>query len=527
MHQIFTGGVGANKYVPNVNDYVIVPETFEVFIVRSVNPQTLISVLQPISIHGMPTAPIENTIFGGAPVVATSHYLCYVDKSVTPYVMAVESRLMLPGSANRTAKVFKGIDLSSTGNVVSRVYDSSGNFISQSIQLEMALVDSHTNHAVKTVPPANTVENLLDGEELYLVVYNDAGHVTQKHKLIVENTSFIRSPNIGLKYISHISLNCPFMSPTQTDLISFPINVPLNALNLMGTVHYSDGSYLTLPVDGTKFELYGLGQHVSTIIGQQIDLVLTYNMSPGETAYAGVSSTANRITEPYQMVTVNPNNSYTVKLFCYPVWMGEFVGYELKFFMFNLDRNIWHDVTSHVQFSSSHGGYNPLQYGYVQTKSVSLNLRNVSMAYENFVHTQVISVTLFDRPELLMDSWTIDNEGSGVGGVYGNQVKAIKSGANQISIGCGCLDKAQWLSRVYQKTKPLVDTSRELGPVEPTHFAIHYGNTVQEFSVNEWNTVLNMQINIPLYSTIFIRFMKRYGTIDMQLSMAAMLVKPN
>lgn len=295
----------------------------------------------------------------------------------------------------------------------------------------------------------------------------------------------------------------------------------------MGTVHYSDGSYLTLPVDGTKFELYGLGQHVSTIIGQQIDLVLTYNMSPGETAYAGVSSTANRITEPYQMVTVNPNNSYTVKLFCYPVWMGEFVGYELKFFMFNLDRNIWHDVTSHVQFSSSHGGYNPLQYGYVQTKSVSLNLRNVSMAYENFVHTQVISVTLFDRPELLMDSWTIDNEGSGVGGVYGNQVKAIKSGANQISIGCGCLDKAQWLSRVYQKTKPLVDTSRELGPVEPTHFAIHYGNTVQEFSVNEWNTVLNMQINIPLYSTIFVRFMKRYGTIDMQLSMAAMLVKPN
>ena len=527
ISNVFTGGPGENRYVPNVNDYVIVPATFETFIVRSVDPQTWIPVLEPISPDGIPKAPIENTIFGGAPVVPTSHYLCYVDKSVTPYALSVESRLLLPGSANRFAKIFKGIDLSETGNVISRVYDSSGNFISQSVQLELASIDSHTNHAIKTVPPMSTVEDLLDGEELYLVVYNDAGHVTQKHKLLVENTSFIRSPAVGLKYISHISMSCAFMSPTHSDLINFPLNVPLNALNLMGNVHYSDGSTLQLPVDGTKFSILGLNQHVSAIVGQELDLVLRYTMSPTEAAYAGISADGHHITEAYKMVTVNPNNSYTVKLFAYPVWMGEFVGYELRYFLFNLDRNIWHDVTSLVRYSSSHGGYNPLQYGYVQTKSVSLNLRDVSMAYQNFVHTQMMTFTLYDRAELLSDSWVVDNETTGVGGSYGTGIRALKPGPSQLTIGCGAIDLNQWLSKVYLKTKPLVDVTRELAPVTPTHFVLHYGNMVQEFPIHQWNSTLNTQTDIPLYSTIFIRFIKRYGTIDMQLSMAAMLVKSN
>lgn len=525
MHQIFTGGPGANRYVPKVNDYVTDPPTFQTYIVRSVNPVTWVPVLEPIAPFGMPTAPVENTIFGGAPVVPTSHYLCYVDKSVTPHVMAVESRLMIPGSASRFAKVFKGLDLTDNTNVISRVYDSSGNFISQSIQLELASIDSHTNHAIKTVPPMNTVENLVDGEEVYLVIYNDSGHVTQKYKLLVENTGFIRSPSVGLKYISHISLKCAFMSPTLANQIDFPLNVPLNALNLMGQVHYSDGSILELPVDGTKFAMLGLNQHVSAIVGQKLNLDLRYTLSPGEHAYNGISNDGHHIVEPYDLVTVNPNNSYTVKLFVYPVWMGPLVGYELRFFLFNLDRNIYHDVTNEVHFSSSHGGYDPLRYGYVQNKSVSLNLRDISAAYKEFVHTQMITVTLYDRAELISDSWIVDNEATGVSSSYGVGIKALKPAISQLTIGCGCTTQEQWLDKVYKKTKPLVDQATELGPVTPTHFVLHYGNMIQEFPISQWNSTLNTQVDIPLYQTVFIRFIKRYGAMDMQLSMAAMLVK--
>jgi hypothetical protein len=232
----------------------------------------------------------------------------------------------------------------------------------------------------------------MDGEIVTAVVYSDTGHVVSKRQLLVENTSFIRSLNVSQKYVSHISLECPFLSQSVDNTIEFPLNVPLNALNMMGVVHYSDGSTLKLPVNGSKFTMHGVDQYVSSIVGQRVDLVLSYALSDNEVAYANTNVNGRYVTEAYFLLTTNPNNSYSIKLFGYPYFIDENNGYQMRWWLFNLDRNISFEVTPFVRFSENTGPYDPKGYGYLQRKSVSLNLRDVSAAFKPFIHTQLVDI---------------------------------------------------------------------------------------------------------------------------------------
>jgi hypothetical protein len=344
------GGVGASMYVPKVKDYVMDTETYTAYVVDNLDPVTLIPTLREIKPANMSfSLSTTDVLFGTGPGTASETYRVYIDKSVTPHVLSVDASLKVAGTQCQYAKIFKSTDVTSMGTVVSMVYDNSGNLITNNVPLELAAMDSHVNHTVKVVTPCYTTANLIDGELVTVVFYNTAGHVVHKRQLMVEVSSFIRSINLATKYISHISLDTAFLSPTLDHVINFPVNIPLNSLNMMGIVHYSDGSTLSLPVDGVKFKMHGLDQYVSTIVGQQVNLVLTYELSSGEVAYNGLSDDNRYISEPYSLVTINPNNSYAVKLFVYPEWLNDTDGYGLRWWMFNMDRNVYFDVTGHVK----------------------------------------------------------------------------------------------------------------------------------------------------------------------------------
>lgn len=526
-HEMYLGGAGENRYVPKLHDYVIEYGTYTTYIVDHLDPITLIPTLREIRPANMSFSFTETDIlFGVGPGTAADTYRVYVDKSVMPYVMNVDHRLKVNGTMCHHAKIFKGSDLTSNGNIVSKIYDNSGNLISQDIQLELVAIDSHLNYSVKAINTCNTTEDLLDGEILTAVIYSDNGHVVSKRQLLVENTSFIRSVNVSQKYVSHISVTCPFMSPTMDNVIEFPLNIPLNALNLMGNVHYSDGSILRLPVDGSKFRMYGLEQYISSIIGQKVDLALSYALSPNEVAYAGVTSDGHYVTEPYSLQTINPNNSYSVKLFGYPVWINEATGYQMQWWLFNLDRNVYFDVTPYVVFAINTGPYDPKGYGYLQRKAVSINLSDISGAFKPFVHTQLVDIVLNGAPNQVVSRWTVSSETNGVRPAYGAGLFATKIDNASIKVDSGLTTLASWLQNTYSQTYPLTDRATEVNPPTPTHFAIHYNTTVVTFPISNWNSNLNVGVDIAVDKTIFIRFFKRVGASDMQLGMSALMVKP-
>jgi hypothetical protein len=446
---------------------------------------------------------------------------------VTPHVLSVDAALKVAGTQCQYAKIFKSTDVTAMGTVVSMVYDASGNLISNNVPLELAALDSHVNHTVKVVAPCYTTSNLVDGELVTVVFYNAAGHVVHKRQLMVEVSSFIRSINTAIRYISHISLESAFLSPTLDRVVNFPVNIPMNSLNMMGVVHYSDGSVLKLPVDGNKFKMYGVDQYVATIVGQTVNLVLSYELSPGEVAYTGLSQDSARINESYSLVTVNPNNSYAVKLFVYPEWISATDGYGLRWWMFNMDRNVYFDVTGSVTLSSQTGSYNPKGYGYQQIKNVQINLNNVSAVFKNFIHTQTVEINLFSNPNDVNDPWTVGHEFVTGRPNYGMGLQAKLLNNFTVRLRSDLNTFEEWKQKVYLDTYPLQDTMNVIAPPEPTHFILTVGTMVKECAISEWNTdiALPSEINQHLNKNLFIRFVRKIGANELQLSMAAMVIK--
>lgn len=527
ISEIWQGTVGNRRYVPHVSDYVIDPLTYTMYIVDDIDPVTLIPTLREIRPANMSYSLAEtDVLFGVGPGTPSDTYRCYLDKSTMPYILAVDARLKVAGTMCSYAKIFKGADISSNGVVVGRLYDNSGNFLSENIPLELVAIDSHVNYSIKTVSVCYTVLDLVDGELVTVVMYSDTGNVVSKRQLLVENTAFIRSINASQKYISSINLECPFISPTLDHDIEFPLNVPINALNMVGVVNYSDGTTLRLPVDGTKFAMLGIEQFVSTIVGQRVNLVLRYALSNNETAYGAVTSDSKYITEPYTITSINPNNSYTVKLFGYPVWINSSIGYQMRWWLFNLDRNVYYDVTNNVVFAENTGAYDPKKYGYLQRKSVTINLRDVSGSFIPFVHTQLVDIELMMPPDGRQTPWLVSNDSTGNQSLYGSGLMAILQPpiGSVIRIDSNIEIYEDWLRAVYEHTYPLYDRTRELAPPTPTHFEIIQGSNKISFTIDQWNKPLNLGFNPDIYSTIFIRFYRSTIISEMQLSMAAMIV---
>lgn len=523
--EIWMGTVGNKRYVPKLKDYVIDPDTYTTWIVTAIDQVTLVPTLKEIRPANMSYSFSEtDVLFGVGPGTQADTYRVYLDTSVTPYILEVDKRLKVGGSMCSYCKIFKGNPEDNV--VVSRLYDGSGNFLTNNIPLEVCAIDSHDNTSIKVVSSCYTNINLPDGELLVAVLYSDDGHVVSKRQLLVENTSVISARDASMRYITSIALKSPFLSQTLDHIIEFPLNLPVAALNLMGVVNYSDGKHTELPVDGTKFRMDGISQFVSTIVGQKIELVLNYALGKTEAAVGAVVGEGKYMTEAYSLTVTDVNSSLAVKLYGYPVWINQAVGYTMRWFMFNLDRNLYFDVTNNVSFAENTGPFDPKGYGYLQRKSVNLNLSEVSGTFRPMVHTQVVDIVLNGIPNNDATPWLVSSESQTNGAMYGDKVKAIKQYPDEsvIDISCGCATLNDWLDKVYWKTFPLRNTLTELKAPTPTHFEVSYGTTKKVYTLAQWNELLDMGVDLSTYSTVFLRFFKRTATIEMELSMSAMIV---
>lgn len=528
IDEIYMGTTGSNKYVPNVKDYIIDPTTFTVYIVTLIDPVTLVPSLNEIIPAAFNTG-LSNTdiLFGVGPGTQSDTYRVYLDTSLTPYTLAVDVRLRVAGTRTSYCIIYKGPLVADPANMISMIYDSNGNFISNKIPLELVAIDNTTNYSIKAVSVCNTSQPLVDGEIVTAVFYDAQANVVSKRQLLVENTSFIRSLNVSLKYITGIALDSPFLSLSSSSTIEFPLNVPVNALNLQGIVSYSDGSSITLPIDGVKFSVIGLDQYVSTIVGQKIPLVLTYALGPNEVTYSAALGNGNYITEPYYIVTTNSDNSYDVKIYGYPEWGGVGVGYTMRFFLVNLDRNIFIDVTEYTTFASDTGLYDPTQYGYVQRKAVQLNLNTASGIFKPYIFTQLMDINLITTPSGTITPWTVSQVSGSDIPPYGTGLVATISsivGLSLVNISGGITDFPTWLTKVYNQTFPLVNPYNETAAIAPTHFALIQGTNEVVYPITSWNQNLSGGLVFAEFSNVYIKFINRTVSGDQILSIAGMLV---
>lgn len=525
INNIYLGQEGADKYIPMLKDLVFNPETLALYIVDHIDEVTFVPDLRLMNFNGLGTLlSQQDIIFGVGPGTRGDDYRAYLDKSVYPHVLAIDDRMFVPGSDAQYAKIFRS---NNAEVAISKVFNNTGVFQSANVPLEVVAITGHTNYHVKIVPPCKITEDLVSGDIITVNIYSATGHVVKVRQCIIEETTSIRDHNTTGRRIISISLESSFMSQTENNLIIYPLNVPINALNLTGVVTYNDG-VVRMPVDGTKFILHGLEQ-VSANMPEEVEMVLQYRLSPGEVSISPGGVLSNTINKPIRL-RVAPsswsthNNGYAVKLFCLPYWNPSLARYQLSWYLFDIDRSVYFDVSSIALLSSDTGAFDGNDYGNLQRKKVTITLSDVSASFNSFTHVQLVDISLFGPPNIAGTPWSVKHTSNGP--EYGSGLVATLEPSSMFKVSAGIATQSEWLDRVYRNSQPLYNPSIETNAPAPTHFVVMYGNNSATYPISEWNAALPRLSGMTQYQNVYIRFIRTFGGTEfLELSMSAMVLK--
>lgn len=528
LSEIYTGPLGTGRYVPNPDD-LILDWSQGFYRVNSVDYTNGISHIIPWALpRDSHTDDDEDLLLSAGPGYASEAYRCFIDTKVMPHSLSIDSRLHVYGSQNSYVKVFKGTNIGVNGEVISSFFDSSGTLLGENIPLELVETDDTHNISIKAPMVGYTTSRLDDGELVTVVVYNDEGGAVSIAKLVVMNTSFIRTTDREKLYITGISLKSPFLSTTDPRVLEYPINIPTRSVPVYGVVHYSNGHSAEHPIDGTKFNLFGTENFTSSIVGQKIPLVLTYKLSSNEYSYNASVGNTYHISETYQATTTKVDQSYGVKLYAYPVWIDAITGYKLEYFLYNLQREHFYRVTHLVELNVNSKAFDPVEYGTMQELTVAIELDKVSGRFGKFRHVQTLGVSLLSRGDENRTCWNI-RYAPGQSPLYGDNIMARMEFINvnnwKMRIDNNFGSKDEWLRNLYYQTLPLHNPMLESTAPEPTHYKLVFAGRKIEFKVSEWNKEVVVPNDLSTGQVLYIEWIRRTVGNDLQLGVSGLRVQ--
>lgn len=476
--EVFTGPLGTGEYVPNVNDGVL-HWTTGFSKVIAVDGVTHLSTLEPVNFNATSGGVSENTLLSTGPNPQSEAYRVYINSAVTPAVMAFDSRLRLYGSDASYVKLFLGTDTTVTGHVLSAIYNISNVLLSENIPLELVGAGAI---AIKTPEVAWSIEPVATGEVVTAVVYSATNIPLSIIRMTAVATNFVHSADDDRAYITAIELLSPFLSLTDNHLLEYPVNLLLQSGSLQGKLTYSDGSTLTLPIDGSRFQLMGMDRFLPNEEGQRISLILKYNLQPGEYGY-GVSSPspAHSILEDYNLVVVSGLAEYNVKLFVVPRWVGGTTGWTLEYYLYSLSRDVIYNVSAYIEYITGSTAFNGTSLGNRQQFTVAVELSSISGSFLSYRYLQTFAIQLVADGvnNLAPTHWIIEYQ---TGVFYGSGLTATSvadpgnPAHRRVNISMGFTTVSEWLDHVYYPVLPMRSIVEVLPPT-PTHVRVNIGAT--------------------------------------------------
>lgn len=449
-----------------------------------------------LTIWNLVNATIDNTydqddIFGvrGGPLAGEA--ILAVDYSIRPNRARVDSTIMRPEAAY--AKLYRGNDLTENGVVISAQYDGSGVMLDNKVPTLLAAFDELDNRTIYTTGAFSvtaTEEDLKDGSRATLVFFDEGGNfIPPVQPVMTQHTSYMRDHQVNVKYVTGVELVSPwFTDSSDPDTILVPINTDLFSIEFRGRVNYSDGTSEVLPVNGDRFTLEGLEEHRPTTPGHTSELVLSYLYQNGEQAYMASPGDPYHESKLYNIKATEVKGAYSPKIYTVPQWNLEDNGYELKHYLYDLDRDVRYDVTDKVTFNETSIVWKPRGYGIEQNLVLNINMRDVSPTYESFVHTQHTTIVLLGDLNLPTTQWTVSY-------VYNEEAySAYKLKSTETSFNLSEFEsKEALLERLYYSVKPGYFTATEERAPEPTHFYLETLDGVATlYNLDNWENVYDI-----------------------------------
>lgn len=479
VSQIYTGPTGPGSYVPNVDD-MVVDWVGGFGRVIDVDPTTNLSTVDPHNFaQGANVDP--DLIYSGGVGTAPGAFCVYINASQIPIALNVHALWRTYSLDAAYAKIFKGTNIGSTGHVISALLDNAGNVISENLPMQLLVLPGSTNLGCKTVGAGYSTEALNDGETVSVVVYSAGGVVLRVDRLPVVNTGFIRTLDAAKKYVTDVELISHYLSSSNPNLIEYPVNMLVQSGMFQGRVHYSDGSYVTLPIDGTQMNLYGINSFVPTQVDQTVSVVLDYQLGSDEYGYnLSQPSPQRHVSKRYDLKVVMADGNYGARLYPVPVWNSAAAKYDLKFYLYTLTRTNVYEVSAYVSAASGSAAFNGTDWNNTQTLTVAFNMANLGSTFQPYIHLETFRA-LLKNPAINGNAtqyvgFTASLDGNINAEQVARYVPSSVAGQYDLYVDNNNTQISEWLEQFYFSQNPLKLGGIEFAAPTPTHVRLIVGN---------------------------------------------------
>lgn len=522
---------GTGVYVPNVDDIIwgFVLGWFRVSRVDYTLFEADLVLWEPPKNES--DVGVSDVLLGIGPGYNSESWRVMIDSRAFPFRLDVDAKFRMYAVEAKEIRVFNGINTTASGEVISAYYTDAMDYVNEAIPLALVATRLFDNKAIKAPIMGYTTKKLEDGQLVTVVAYNVAGSPISYAKMLVHNTNLTRHPEEGMKRVKSIELISPYLSKSSPNTLDVPINATVATLAMRAKVTYIDGNFNIMDVvDETangKFKLLGLKYWSPTLIGRPQDLDLVYQLSESEEYSYLQGETANgMVRQAYRIRGISVDPAFSLKVFAFPYWISSLVGYGMQYWLYDLDRQVARQIPKGaIELDPGSAPIDGLNYTTVQHITIGVNLKAVDVEYGDHRHIQLIQIALLRDGGMAASNWKMKFSGNQAGW-YGDglaaKVKAAGSGLSTVNVGQGAADKAAWLALVYTAIEPLYDPQTELGGLDPTHFVITTKTRTFEVPVAQWNRDLTFVNDLAEGETLYLKWLKRTSTGDLQLGVSGL-----
>lgn len=532
MSEIFTGKTGTGKWCPNVDDMILDWDSgFKR--VTTIDITTGLSTWIPWELKPSSNNDVQTDILLGVGTGSISEtWRVYIDTRQMPYSLQVDARLHLYRSDATQYKVFKGTEIGENGTVISSYYNASNEFLGENIPLEHVGTDDINNKAIWACAGGNTNVRLEDGEVVTVVLYNASGNMLSRSVMLVQNTALVRRSEAGRKNITSIAIKSPYLSDADPTLLVVPINVDVKTIALTGVVRYNTGEEMEVPITlsgSGKMSLHGLQWYTPTIQSYQMPMTLSYRMSDDEYSVEQGVTENGYITRAFSIKAAAVDNAYSLKLYVYPTWNRGSQRYDLDFWLYNVDRDVYYRLPKNiVETPEGETGFDGENYTSRQRLKFAVLLSAVDPTFTAHRFVQAAEIFLRQQGTVKGTKWQVKFDPTQTVW-YGDGLKAdnrfVNTNLSYLSVKNGATSRSQWLDKLFYATNPLFDDTSEVKAPEPTHFVIQTKSRTYDFSITQWDQEFSIFNDVAIGETVYIRWLRDVGDTRLELGVTGLAIE--
>lgn len=397
----------------------------------------------------------------------------YVDYRAKPYPATPDSKCIFIGKSPRYYTLTRYPDTANE-SVISQRYDANGKLISQLVPL-VALDASKSSWYL---PRCHTSVTLEHNEEVRVKIFGEDGAQVSTALMFTKESAVINedalySPTIVGMTVSGLQqlTNGTFFVYERQDF---------DAIGLVATLVYSDGSTSVVPLDGDKCILYGQEDFISSFSGLKQYVTVKYFRSKGESIAPGLGDVTGSMISKTIPVTVIPNTLATTnKIIVIPIYNATLARYIPRYWMYFADGRGYVDVTGFVTIKAGSFVADASHFGVQQTYVIGVDMNKVDPIHyaTTSIYQQNVVVT-FNSPATLV-KWTLKDSATSpyiLGQDNASSRRPLiryDAARTQYFIPASIFTNvAAFIKSFYTQAAPPYDPAVSELPQQPTHFVI-------------------------------------------------------